>query len=98
MDSKEAERRPYIASMGIYAFKRQVMQDLLDRDPNQHDFGKEIIPTAISEFKVKTFLFNNYWEDIGTIEAFFNANMSLVKFPKPSFTRVVTEPVTWLFF
>lgn len=86
LDEKEAARRPYIASMGIYTFKRRVMQELLDRDPGQSDFGKEIIPSAINEFKVKTFLFNDYWEDIGTIGAFYDANMALVKFPNPSFS------------
>lgn len=86
LDEKESARRPYIASMGIYAFKRDVMQDLLNRDPNQKDFGKEIIPAAIDEFKVKAYLFDDYWEDIGTIDAFFNANMALVKYPKPAFS------------
>lgn len=86
LDEKEAERRPYIASMGIYAFKRDIMQELLDRDTQQKDFGKEIIPSAIGEYKVKTFLFDDYWEDIGTIDAFYQANMRLVKYPKPSFS------------
>ncbi len=86
LDAKDAARRPYIASMGIYAFKRGAMRELLNRDPDQKDFGKEIIPAAISEFKVKTFLFNDYWEDIGTIGAFYEANMGLVKYPKPAFS------------
>jgi glucose-1-phosphate adenylyltransferase len=86
LEADEAKRRPYIASMGIYAFKRDVMQELLDRDPRQHDFGKEVIPAAINEFKVKAYLFDDYWEDIGTIDAFFDANMALVKYPKPAFS------------
>ncbi|MBN1559431.1 glucose-1-phosphate adenylyltransferase [candidate division KSB1 bacterium] len=86
LDEKEAERRPYIASMGIYAFKRGVMQQLLDHDPSQRDFGREIIPAAIKDYKVKAYLFDDYWEDIGTIDAFFNANMALVKYPKPTFS------------
>ena len=86
LEAKEAQRRPYIASMGIYAFKRNVMQELLARNVNQHDFGKEIIPEAIKNFKVKAFLFDGYWEDIGTIGAFYEANMGLVKFPNPAFS------------
>ncbi|MBN1482189.1 glucose-1-phosphate adenylyltransferase [candidate division KSB1 bacterium] len=86
LDEKEAERRPYIASMGIYAFKRHVMPELLDRDHKQSDFGREVIPAALNDLKVKTYLFNDYWEDIGTIDAFYDANMALVKFPKPLFS------------
>lgn len=86
LDAEEAQRRPYIASMGIYAFKQEVMQELLERDPSQKDFGKEIIPNAIKDFKVKAFLFDGYWEDIGTIRAFYDANIGLVKYPRPSFS------------
>ncbi|MBN1466195.1 glucose-1-phosphate adenylyltransferase [candidate division KSB1 bacterium] len=86
LDEKEAERRPYIASMGIYAFKSSVMQKLLEQDPGQRDFGREIVPTAIKDYKVKSYLFDDYWEDIGTIDAFFKANMALVKYPKPTFS------------
>jgi glucose-1-phosphate adenylyltransferase len=86
LDEKEAKRRPYIASMGIYAFKRDVMQELLARDADQHDFGKEIIPEAIKNYKVKAYLFDGYWEDIGTIGAFYESNMGLVKYPNPAFS------------
>lgn len=86
LDEKEAERRPYIASMGIYAFKKQVLEELLKHHSEQKDFGKEIIPSAIGNFKIKTYLFNDYWEDIGTIGAFYEANMGLVKFPNPAFS------------
>lgn len=85
LDESEAERRPYIASMGIYAFKRGVLKELLETYNEQKDFGKEIIPSAIGNYKIKTYLFNDYWEDIGTIGAFYHANMALVKFPNPSF-------------
>ncbi len=85
LDEKEAKRRPYIASMGIYAFKKKVLEDLLEHHKTQKDFGKEIIPSAIGNYKIKTYLFNDYWEDIGTIGAFYEANMALVKFPYPAF-------------
>ncbi len=86
LDEKEAKRRPYIASMGIYVFKKQVLEDLLEHHKKQKDFGKEIIPSAIGNYKIKTYLFNDYWEDIGTIGAFYEANMTLLKFPQPAFS------------
>lgn len=73
----EARRRPYLASMGIYVFKKSVLKALLDNNPEQVDFGREIIPTAINECHVQTYLFDGYWEDIGTISAFYRANMDL---------------------
>jgi glucose-1-phosphate adenylyltransferase len=86
LDENEARRRPFIASMGIYAFKSHVLKRLLDQNPAQKDFGKEIIPFSIHELKVKAYLFKGYWEDIGTIGTFYNANMSLVKFPNAPFS------------
>lgn len=85
-DEKEAARFPYIASMGIYVFKKQVLIDLLKNNPSQDDFGKQILPQAIETNKIYSYLFPDYWEDIGTIEAFYKANMALVKYPNPSFS------------
>jgi glucose-1-phosphate adenylyltransferase len=65
----------YQASMGIYVFKREVLKECLDND--FPDFGKNIIPAAIERYKVQAYIFQGYWEDIGTIEAFFEANLSL---------------------
>ena len=65
----------YQASMGIYVFKREVLQECLDND--FADFGKNIIPAAIKEYKVTAYIFQGYWEDIGTIDAFFEANLNL---------------------
>ena len=86
LDKKEATRFPYIASMGIYVFKKQVLIYLLKKNRAQDDFGKQVLPNAISHFKVQSYLFHDYWEDIGTIEAFYHANMALVKYPNPSFS------------
>ncbi len=86
LPKEEAERKPFLASMGIYAFKSRVLQQVLSKDSSKTDFGKEIIPAAISELKVKAYLFKGYWEDIGTIGAFYNANMALIKFPNPPFS------------
>jgi glucose-1-phosphate adenylyltransferase len=72
----EAERRPFIASMGVYLFKYQAMRELL-KDTKYTDFGGEVIPAAIGNYKVQAHLFNGYWEDIGTISSFYHANLDL---------------------
>jgi glucose-1-phosphate adenylyltransferase len=86
LDPKLAEQRPYIASMGIYVFKRQVLIDLLEQYADRTDFGKEIIPTAAAHYNVQAYLFQGYWEDIGTIKAFYDANLALTKQPDPPFS------------
>ena len=83
---REAQQAPFIASMGIYVFKRQVLLDLLTGNLEQHDFGKELIPSAVGQYRIKAFLFKGYWEDIGTIRSFFNANIELVNYPDPDFS------------
>ncbi len=82
---EQAKEKPYIASMGIYVFKKQVLLDLL-RNSLEHDFGKEIIPAAAKDHKVQAYLFKGYWEDIGTIESFYEANLALTQQPKPPFS------------
>ena len=68
----------YLASMGIYIFNKATMQRLLDESPNATDFGKEIIPAAItSGLPVASYLYNGYWTDIGNISSFFEANLEL---------------------
>ncbi len=86
LSAEEAQKSPYIASMGIYVFKKEVMNELLRRAPEQTDFGKEIIPGSAKEFNVQAYLFNDYWEDIGTIEAFYEANLALTQQPRPPFS------------
>lgn len=82
----EAKNSPYIASMGIYVFEKQIMHDLLSRAPVRTDFGREILPDALSGHNLQAYLFNDYWEDIGTIEAFYNANLALTEQPDPPFS------------
>ncbi len=72
----------YLASMGIYIFNADAMEEMLNNDSN--DFGKEIIPSAIKTKKVNSYIFNGYWEDIGTIRSFYEATLDLTK-PVPSF-------------
>lgn len=79
----EAARRPYLASMGIYVFKFEKLEKLLAEDPGWVDFGREIIPAAIRDSNVQGHMFDGYWEDIGTIGAFYRANLDLTtKIPK----------------
>jgi glucose-1-phosphate adenylyltransferase len=80
----EGAGRIYLASMGIYIFDCQVLQELLDGHPDANDFGKHIIPLAIRERKVVSYPFKGYWNDIGTVRSFFDTNLMLTE-PKPAF-------------
>ncbi|CAL5337704.1 unnamed protein product [Camellia sinensis] len=90
LEREEAEKKPYIASMGVWRF------------PTANDFGPEIIPASAKEFLIKAYLFNDYWEDIGTIRSFFEANLALTAhyFPrdlvsmKPMYTSRRNLPPT----
>jgi glucose-1-phosphate adenylyltransferase len=86
LSEARAREYPYIASMGIYVFERQVLLDLLKAAPQRTDFGREIIPASTNDYNVQTYLFDDYWEDIGTIEAFYNANLALTQQPAPPFS------------
>ena len=72
----EPQGREYIASMGIYIFNRDVLQNALQDDSNV-DFGKDIIPKIIQTLPVSAYFFDGYWEDIGTIRSFYHANIAL---------------------
>ena len=72
------QKRPYLASMGIYIFNKSVLNDLLlNKHPEATDFGKEIIPSSIDNFRVNSFQYNGYWTDIGNIASFYEANLEL---------------------
>ena len=81
-----AKQTPFIASMGIYVFERQVLHDLLNGAPDQKDFGKEVLPASLNKYNVQAYLFKDYWEDIGTIESFYKANLALTYQPDPPFS------------
>lgn len=70
--------RNYLASMGIYIFNRNLLFELLnEKFPTAKDFGKEIIPSSISNYKVASYQYEGYWTDIGNIYSFFEANLGL---------------------
>jgi glucose-1-phosphate adenylyltransferase len=74
----QQQDRVYLASMGIYIFNKAVLNNLLkDHHPNATDFGKEIIPNAIENYKVASYQYEGYWTDIGNIASFFEANLAL---------------------
>lgn len=84
LSPEEAEMRPFLASMGIYVFDYAKLIELLSRDPAAVDFGAEVIPAAIRSCNVQAYIFQDYWEDIGTIKAFYEANLDLAS-PLPKF-------------
>jgi glucose-1-phosphate adenylyltransferase len=69
--------KPFVASMGIYVFSREVLLETLQRPGI--DFGKEIIPAALGALNVHAYLYRGYWADVGTIEAFYDANIQLTQ-------------------
>jgi glucose-1-phosphate adenylyltransferase len=83
-DALRAQGRIYLASMGIYVFGSEVLRRALDGHPDQHDFGKEIIPGAISGCRVVAYPFTGYWNDIGTVRSFFETHIMLAQ-PQPAF-------------
>lgn len=76
LNQKVGEQNAYLASMGIYIFDARVMEEILEAN-QEIDFGKEIIPTVIKTRKVATYVFDGFWEDIGTIKAFYDTNIDL---------------------
>ncbi|MCM1321202.1 MAG: glucose-1-phosphate adenylyltransferase [Bacteroides sp.] len=94
-----APGKDYLASMGIYIFDAPVLEAVLDNDLT--DFGKEVIPNAIKQYKVNSYVYNGYWEDIGTIRSFYNATLDLASIHpqfnfydenKPVFTHMRNLP------
>jgi glucose-1-phosphate adenylyltransferase len=83
MVSRDDVQRPYLGSMGIYMFKTRVLVDLLE-SKSFDDFGSQVIPYAINDYKVFGYDFDGFWEDIGTIRSFYETNLALTN-PNPPF-------------
>jgi len=76
----KAQGRNYLASMGIYVFNKEILHQFLNElHPNATDFGKEIIPDSIANYKVLSYQYDGYWTDIGNIYSFFEANIALTQ-------------------
>ncbi len=84
--------RDCLASMGLYIFNKSVMVDLLRSNTHQ-DFGKEVFPSALESHQVQVHLFDGYWEDIGTIRSFYEANLSLASRSPPFDIRNRDAPI-----
>ena len=69
---------PFIASMGIYVFSREVLLELLQKT-TVTDFGREIIPAALTSHRVRAYMHNGYWADVGTVESYYEANIMLTE-------------------
>lgn len=78
----ESRGRDCLASMGIYLFNRATLADVLEKT-DYRDFGKEIFPASVRTRHVQVHLFDGYWEDIGTIKSFFQANLDLTSKAPP---------------
>ncbi len=83
MISRDDPERPYLGSMGIYMFRTDVLLEMLN-DPSLEDFGQHIIPSAIQNKEVYGFDYDGFWEDIGTMRSFYDANLMLTQ-PSPPF-------------
>ena len=86
------DQKPYLASMGIYLFRKEILREVLAND--LHDFGHNVIPPSVAMCKVQAHPFDGYWRDIGTIRAFYEAHLDLVR-PDPPFD--FNDPA-WPFF
>ena len=80
--SRDDPQQPYVGSMGIYVFRKQALLELL-QSPHD-DFGRDMLPAAIHTHRVFGYVFSGYWEDIGDIRSFYEANLALVR-PDPPF-------------
>jgi glucose-1-phosphate adenylyltransferase len=86
------DEQPFMASMGVYVFSRRVMLDMLEREAG-HDFGRELIPGALDAYRVRPFLFRDFWVDVGTIESFYEANVMLGRPLAPFRFWDLTRPI-----
>jgi len=76
--SGHSAEKPFVASMGVYVFSRDVLLELLAAS-EARDFGREIIPAALDKYRVNSFLFRGYWADVGTVDSFYDANVMLAR-------------------
>jgi glucose-1-phosphate adenylyltransferase len=84
--------KPFLASMGIYVFSRDVLHEVLARD-KAVDFGREILPHALDTHRVSAYFFRGFWADVGTVESFYDVNMMLTKRSAPFNFFHATRPI-----
>ncbi|MDQ3069451.1 MAG: glucose-1-phosphate adenylyltransferase [Acidobacteriota bacterium] len=76
--SRTSAEKPFVASMGIYVFSREVLLELIRSTPGV-DFGKELIPASLATHDVHAYFYRGYWADVGTVRAFYDANLALTR-------------------
>ncbi len=89
----EAKGRPYLASMGIYAFRAEALRELLLGNTEWIDFGKEIIPGALKSHRVQAHMFTGFWEDIGTVRSYFEMSMAMTSSKPPFLFHDPVQPI-----
>lgn len=87
-----AKGREYLASMGIYVFRKEVLVESL-ANASHVDFGKDVIPHSIPHCRVQGFLFDGYWEDVGTVGAYFHASLALTDEKPPFYFQSEEGPI-----
>lgn len=92
LSPEDAAKKPFLASMGIYIFNRKILEKSLFDDLTMNDFGKQILPKTLGSYDVYAHMFEGYWEDIGTIRSFFEANLSLCQRHPPFHLFHPTRP------
>lgn len=90
-DANKFSGKEYLASMGIYIFSRSILKKMFDEGVGD-DFGKDIIPSSLSKYKVLSYQYEGYWTDIGTIESFYEANLDLCQ-DIPQFNLFSQNPI-----
>lgn len=90
-DLNKLKGKEYLASMGIYIFSRNILKKMFDEGAGD-DFGKDIIPNAITNYKILSYQYDGYWTDIGTIESFYEANLDLCQ-DLPQFNLFSENPI-----
>ncbi len=92
MGAKPPKDKPFVASMGIYVFTRDMLVELLENN-TANDFGREIIPSALSTCNVQAYFHRGYWADVGTVGSFYDANISLTQPQAPFHFYDATRPI-----
>jgi glucose-1-phosphate adenylyltransferase len=79
-DVDESMEAPYAANMGVYVFKKAVLQDLLSRQfPDAIDFSRDVLGPACHSLDIRAFQFKGYWRDVGSLKSYYDASMDLIK-------------------
>jgi glucose-1-phosphate adenylyltransferase len=91
LESVSDSDKPFMASMGIYVFSTELLSQLLETPGD--DFGKDLIPRSLSEYRVMGYVFDGYWADIGTIRRFYEVNLEMASPERPFDLNIPHRPI-----